>query len=109
LTVVNQPVADGPAPDERVLYLADFLRPAWGGVNTMFTDPPCRIESFTVDGDDPVYVETVGQYRGRWWRFRRQVWPSPHPPLLAAQLYTTSIEERLNTKRLPADGEIVDL
>jgi hypothetical protein len=102
---VNQPVAGGPAPDERVRYLAEFLAPAWGGVNTMFTNPPCRIESFTVDGDEDVYVETVGQYRGQRWRFRRQVWPLAHPPLLAAQLYTTSLEERLNTRSLAPEGD----
>jgi hypothetical protein len=108
---MNQPVAGGPAPDERVRYLAEFLRPAWGGVNTMFTDPQCRIESFTVDGEDVAYAETVGQYRGRRWRFRRQIWPSSHPPLLAAQLYTTSLEERLNTRELSPEGDVgtVDL
>jgi hypothetical protein len=105
---VTQPVAGRPA-DERVRYVAAFLRAAWGGVNTMFTDPSCRIESFTVDGDDVVHAETVGQYRRRRWRFRRQVWPSSHPPLLAAQLYTTSLEERLNTRPLPPGDNDVEL
>jgi hypothetical protein len=74
----------------------------------MFTQPPCVIESFSADGTNTVHATTVGTYQGQRWRFRRQVWPSSHPALLAAQLYTTSLEERLNTRRLPPD-EVVDL
>lgn len=97
-------------PDERVRFVATFLPAAWGGVNVMFTQPPCQIESFGVDGNEAVHATTVGQFLGQRWRFRRQVWPPSHPAMLAAQLYVTSLEERLNTKRLrPSDGDVIDL
>ncbi|MDA1364427.1 hypothetical protein [Glycomyces algeriensis] len=54
---------------------------------------------------------TVVELEGGRWRFRRQVWPASHPAKLAAQLYTTSLEERLNTRTgtRPAAGETADL
>ncbi|MCD0446997.1 hypothetical protein LO763_25600 [Glycomyces sp. A-F 0318] len=107
---MNQQTANEPEQDERVRYVAAFLSAAWGGVNAMFTQPRCRIKSFGVDGEAAVHATTVGRHRGRQWRFRRQIWPPAHPAMLAAQLYTTSLEERLNTGRLGAgDGDVVDL
>ena len=96
-------------PHERVAYVGAFLRAAWGGVSMMFTQPPCAIESFSADGTDTVHVTTVGQYLGQRWRFRRQIWPPAHPAMLAAPLYTTSLEERLNTKRLRSSDDVIDL
>lgn len=107
---MNQPAEDVSDHDERVLYVAEFLRAAWGGVNSMFTQPPCQVESFGVDGHATVHATTVGQYLGKRWRFRRQIWPPAHPAMLTAQLYTTSLEERLNTKDLHlGDDAVIDL
>lgn len=92
-------------PDGRIRYIAEFLPVAWAGVNTMFTRPACQVESFDVDGGDIVRVMTVVTYRGQRCSYRRQIWPSQHPARLAAQLYTTFLEERLNTDmRLHSGG-----
>ncbi|MCD0445831.1 hypothetical protein LO763_19670 [Glycomyces sp. A-F 0318] len=107
---MSELAADGTDRDERIRYIAAFLPAAWGGINAMFTHPPCDIESFGVDGDDTVHATTVGQYQERRWRFRRQIWPPAHPAMLAAQLYTTSLEERLNMRKLPpGSGDVIDL
>lgn len=87
---------------DRTGYVAEFLRVAWGGLNHVFTVPPSRVESFGVDGGDTVHATVVVSYRGRRFGYRRQIWPSGHPPLLQAQLYTTFLEERLNTRPAPA-------
>jgi hypothetical protein len=98
-------------PDGRIQYVAAFLPVAWGGTNTMFTEPACHIESFCVDGEAAVHVTTVLNYRGQQCQYRRQIWPAAHPALLAAQLYITSLEEELNTSTVfhSSPGEMIDL
>jgi hypothetical protein len=83
--------------DGRLRYVAAFLPIAWAGVNTMFTQPACQVESFGVDGDDTVHATTVVHYRGQRCTYRRQIWPPAHPAQLAAQMYTTFLEEILHT------------
>ncbi|THV42154.1 hypothetical protein [Glycomyces buryatensis] len=85
-------------PEGRIRYIAEFLPAVWGGVNTMFTPSHAyQFESFGVDGGDIVHATAVVNYRGRRCSYRRQIWPPQHPALLAAQLYTTFLEERLNS------------
>lgn len=99
-------------PDGRIRHIAAFLPVAWAGVASMLTRSECKVESFGVEGDgDVVHATTIVDYEGCRWRFRRQVWPSSHPAKLTAQLYTTSLEERLNTRPgvRPAEGEIGDM
>lgn len=82
---------------ERARYVAEFARVAWLGLEQVARDGRGRVVSFGLDqgGGEAVAAEAVVAAGGRECRHRVGVWPADHPAGLAANLFTTAIEERL--------------
>jgi hypothetical protein len=92
-------------PAERDEHLADFLRVAGLHARDDLARWHATLEEIDVT-DGPygtAYAIAIVAFRSRHYRYRRRVWPAPHPAPLQAALYVTTLVERLLTSRSPAD------
>lgn len=107
-------MADQPAEANslpvRQAFLAQFLNKARGELDFLVQRRGGHIDRFGVDEGSAVHAQTIITFHGRRYRYRRQVWPSPHPAGLQADLYATYLEERLLTAPItdsPTQDEVI--